>query len=320
VNKFGINTKPSTTNPRSPKAQALLKNMNSVLVGQDRAARLAAVALFAGGHLLIEDVPGVGKTLLAKSLAMSIQGSFKRLQCTPDLLPADVSGVNIYDQKESTFRFVPGPVFSNVFLVDEINRASPRTQSSLLESMEERQVTTDGTTRRLPDLFFVVATANPIEQLGTFPLPEAQLDRFMIALSLGYPKPQEEAQILVKTMADDAFTANPVISVEDVIESRNLVKQVRVHEALLRYIIDIATATRNHQAIVLGVSPRGSQLLLKAAQASAFLEGRDYVIPDDIKRLAPHVLGHRIIPKVKSQRISYADIIERVLETVSIPK
>lgn len=294
--------------------------MNSVLVGQDRAARLAAITLLAGGHLIIEDVPGVGKTLLAKSLAMSIQGVFKRLQCTPDLLPADVSGVNIYDQKESSFRFVPGPIFSNIFLADEINRASPRTQSSLLEAMEERQVTTDGVTRKLADLFFVIATANPVEQLGTFPLPEAQLDRFMIALSLGYPKAQEEAQILKKTLDEDAFTASPVLSVEEVLATRQEVKRVRVHDALVNYIIEISTATRNHPSIILGVSPRGSQLLLRASQASAFIEGRDFVTPDDIKRLAPAVLGHRIIPKVKSQRISYADIIERVLETVAVPK
>ncbi len=320
MNQFGMAMKPSASNSLSPKSQALLKNMNSVLVGQDRAARLAAVALLAGGHLIIEDVPGVGKTLLAKSLAMSIHASFKRLQCTPDLLPADVSGVNIYDQKEAVFRFVPGPVFSNIFLADEINRASPRTQSSLLEAMEERQVTTDGITRQLPELFFVIATANPIEQLGTFPLPEAQLDRFMIALSLGYPKPQEEAQILMKTMEDGAFHADPVLTVEEVMEARQAVRRVRVHEALIKYIIDITTATRSHHSIILGVSPRGSQLLLRASQANAFIEGRDYVTPDDIKRMAPSVLGHRIIPKVKSQRISYADIIERILETVSVPK
>lgn len=320
MNQFGTATKASAGNPLSAKTQALLKNMNSVLVGQDRAARLAIVSLLAGGHLIIEDVPGVGKTLLAKSLAMSITAVFKRLQCTPDLLPADISGVNIYDQKESVFRFVPGPVFSNIFLADEINRASPRTQSSLLEAMEERQVTTDGVTRRLPDLFYVIATANPIEQLGTFPLPEAQLDRFMVALSLGYPKPQEEAQILLKTMEDNAFTCNPVLSVEEVMEARQAVRRVRVHDALVKYIIDIATATRGHHAVVLGVSPRGSQLLLRAAQAHAFVEGRDYATPDDIKRMAPSVFGHRIIPKVKSQRISYADIIERILETVPVPK
>lgn len=313
-------TKPSAGNPLNPKAQALLKNMNSVLVGQDKAARLLTIAVLAGGHVIIEDVPGVGKTLLAKSLAMSIHGSFKRLQCTPDLLPADVSGVNIYDQKNATFSFVPGPVFSNIFLCDEINRASPRTQSSLLEAMEERQVSTDGVTRKLPELFFVIATANPIEQLGTFPLPEAQIDRFMVALSLGYPKPQEEAQILFKTMQEDAFVCQPVLTVEDVMEARQVVKRVAVHQALVNYIVEISNATRSHPSIILGVSPRGSQLLLRASQAHAFLEGREYVTPDDIKRIAPFVFGHRIIPKVKSQRISYAEIIERVLESVPVPK
>lgn len=317
---YGAATKAAAGSNLNQKAQALLKNMNSVLVGQDRAARLASIALLAGGHLIIEDVPGVGKTLLAKSLAMSIHGSFKRLQCTPDLLPADVSGVNIYDQKESVFRFVPGPVFSNIFLADEINRASPRTQSSLLEAMEERQVTTDGVTRKLPDLFFVIATANPIEQLGTFPLPEAQLDRFMIALSLGYPNSQDEAQILRKTLEDDAFNCAAVLAVEEVMEAKQAVKSVRVHDALLKYIIDIAATTRNHPSVALGVSPRGSQLLLRAAQANAFVEGRNFVTPDDIKKLAASVFGHRIIPKVKSQRISYAEIIERVLETVPVPK
>ncbi|MBX9573252.1 MAG: MoxR family ATPase [Candidatus Obscuribacterales bacterium] len=320
MNQPGMATKPSAGNHLSSKAQALLKNMNSVLVGQDRAARLVAIAILAGGHVIIEDVPGVGKTLLAKSLAMSIHGSFKRLQCTPDLLPADVSGVNIYDQKNATFTFVPGPVFSNIFLCDEINRASPRTQSSLLEAMEERQVSTDGVTRKLPDLFFVIATANPIEQLGTFPLPEAQIDRFMVALSLGYPKPQEEAQILFKTMEDDAFICHPVLTVEDIVEARQAVRRVTVHQALVNYIVEISNATRSHPSIILGVSPRGSQLLLRASQAHAFLEGRDYVTPDDIKRITPFVFGHRIIPKVKSQRISYAEIIERVLETVPVPK
>ncbi len=320
MNQPGMTTKPSPNSQSGPKAQALLRNMNSVLVGQDKAARLVAIAILAGGHVIIEDVPGVGKTLLAKSLAMSIHGSFKRLQCTPDLLPADVSGVNIYDQKNASFSFVPGPVFSNIFLCDEINRASPRTQSSLLEAMEERQVSTDGVTRKLPELFFVIATANPIEQLGTFPLPEAQIDRFMVALSLGYPKPQEEAQILFKTMEDDAFVCNPVLTVEDILEARQVVRRVNVHQALVNYIVEISNATRSHPSIILGVSPRGSQLLLRASQAHAFLEGRDFVTPDDIKRIAPFVFGHRIIPKVKSQRISYAEIIERVLETVPVPK
>lgn len=321
MNQIGTATKASDARPLTQKAQALLNNMNSVLVGQERSARLTTIALLAGGHCLVEDVPGVGKTLLAKSLAMSIKGSFKRLQCTPDLLPADICGVNIFDQKEMQFKFMPGPVFANIFLADEINRASPRTQSSLLEAMEERQVTTDGITRKLPELFFVIATCNPVEQLGTFPLPEAQIDRFMIALSLGYPSPADEAKILFKTQeSSEAFTAEPVLTIEEVMQARQAVRAVRIHEQLVRYIVSIATATRSHNSIMLGVSPRGSQLMMRAAQASAFLDGRDFVTPDDIKRLAPFVLGHRIIPRVKSQRISYAEVIERVLDGVPVPK
>jgi MoxR-like ATPase len=303
----------------SAKAQALLNNINSVLVGQSRAAKLAVIALLAGGHVAIEDVPGVGKTLLAKSLALSIMGNFKRIQCTPDLLPSDVSGVSVFDQKEGTFKFVPGPIFTNILLTDEINRATPRTQSSLLEAMEERQVTTDGVTRKLPDLFFVLATQNPIEQQGTFPLPEAQLDRFMMALSLGYPKPEEEALILAKTLSEDTFTAQPVLTVEEVLAARNAVRKIFVHEALIKYIITIVNTTRQHPAIVLGVSPRGSQLLMRAAQAAAFVAGRNYVTPDDIKEIAPSVFGHRIVPKVKAKRISHADIIQSVLDTVAVP-
>jgi MoxR-like ATPase len=318
--------KPAGTLERSPehvalsaKAQALLNNINSVLVGQARAAKLAVIALLAGGHVAIEDVPGVGKTLLAKSLALSIMGNFKRIQCTPDLLPSDVSGVSVFDQKEGTFKFMPGPIFTNILLTDEINRATPRTQSSLLEAMEERQVTTDGVTRRLPDLFFVLATQNPIEQQGTFPLPEAQLDRFMMALSLGYPKPEEEALILAKTLSEDTFTAQPVLTVEEVLAARNAVRKVFVHEALIRYIITIVNTTRQHPAIVLGVSPRGSQLLMRSAQAAAFVAGRNYVTPEDIKEIAPSVFGHRIVPKVKAKRISHADIIQSVLDTVAVP-
>jgi MoxR-like ATPase len=318
--------KPGGTLERSPevaalsgKTQVLLNNINGVLVGQARAARLAVIALLAGGHVIIEDVPGVGKTLLAKSLALSIKGTFKRIQCTPDLLPSDVSGVSVFDQKDASFKFVPGPIFTNILLTDEINRATPRTQSSLLEAMEERQVTSDGVTRRLPDLFFVMATENPIEQQGTFPLPEAQLDRFMIALSLGYPKPEEEAEILAKTLRDDPFTAQPVLTTDEVMVARDAVKKVFVHEALVAYIIQIVNATRQHPAITLGVSPRGSQLIVRAAQASAFIEGRNFVTPEDIKSLAPNVFGHRIVPKVKAKRISHADIIQNVLETITVP-
>jgi MoxR-like ATPase len=303
----------------SAKIQALLRNINSVLVGQSEPARLAVVALLAGGHVILEDVPGVGKTLLAKSLAMSIKGMFKRIQCTPDLLPSDVSGVSIFEQREGVFRFLPGPIFTNILLADEINRATPRTQSSLLEAMEERQVTTDGTTRPLPALFCVIATQNPIEQHGTFPLPEAQLDRFMICLSLGYPKPEEEGEILRKTLNESGFSVAPVLSVDDVFTAQQVVKQIFVHEALINYIVALVNATRRHPSIALGVSPRGSQLLMRAAQASAFIDGRNFVKPEDIKLLAPRVLGHRIVPKVKSNRISHAEIIEKVLDVVQVP-
>ncbi|HIA53772.1 MAG TPA: MoxR family ATPase [Candidatus Melainabacteria bacterium] len=293
--------------------------MNSVLVGQQKAVKFAVTAFLAGGHLLIEDVPGVGKTLLAKSLSMSVQSQFKRIQCTPDLLPSDISGVSIYSQQEGTFNFMPGPIFTNILLTDEINRATPRTQSSLLEAMEENQVTIDGSTRKLPELFFVIATENPIEYHGTFPLPEAQLDRFMICISLGYPDLQQELEILDKTLAQDGFVVDPVLTVDEVIMARQAVRHIYVEQSVKNYIVDIVHATRRHPSIVLGVSPRGTQLLLRAAQAAAFLEGRDFVKPDDVKGLAPYILGHRIIPKMQDNKVSHADLIIRVLEDVSVP-
>ncbi|MCA9805401.1 MAG: MoxR family ATPase [Cyanobacteria bacterium HKST-UBA02] len=293
--------------------------MGRALVGQVKASKLAVVAMLAGGHVLLEDVPGVGKTLLAKSLAKSIHADFKRIQATPDLLPSDISGVNIYDQRESKFNFVPGPIFTNILLMDEINRATPRTQSSLLEAMEEGQVTSDGVTRRLPDLYFVMATQNPIEHHGTFPLPEAQLDRFMVSMSLGYPQREQEAEIIKMTLNDSSFSVQSVLSVDDVLSMRQARKKVFVHEALVNYVIDIVEATRDHPSVVLGVSPRGAQLLVKASQAVAFVEGRDFVTPEDVKFLAPFVFGHRIVPKVKSNRICHSDIIKKIVETVKVP-
>lgn len=303
----------------SGKAQLLLRNINSVLVGQQHAVRLAVIAFLSGGHVLIEDVPGVGKTLLAKTLAMSVQATFKRVQCTPDLLPSDVCGVSIFEQKESVFRFIPGPIFTNILLADEINRATPRTQSSLLEAMEENQVTTDGATRKLPELFFVIATENPIEYHGTFPLPEAQLDRFMLSLSLGYPKLEQEVEILDKTLDEHAFTVEPVLTEAEVLAARHAVRNIFVEPSIKRYIVNIVSATRKFPQIVLGVSPRGSQLLMRAAQAAAFIDGRNFVRPEDVKALSPFVLGHRIIPKVRDNRVSHADLIERVLEQVPVP-
>ncbi|MDR3613531.1 MAG: MoxR family ATPase [Candidatus Obscuribacterales bacterium] len=303
----------------SEKAQLLLRNVSSVLVGQAQPTRLAVIAFLAGGHVLIEDVPGVGKTLLAKSLAMSVHAVFKRIQCTPDLLPSDVSGVSIFDQRESVFKFIPGPIFTNILLADEINRATPRTQSSLLEAMEENQVTTDGATRRLPELFFVIATENPIEYHGTFPLPEAQLDRFMLSLSLGYPSPEDEIEILDKTLSDDSFSVEAVLTEAEVLAARQCIKNVYVDPSVKRYIVNIVQTTRKYPAIVLGVSPRGSQLLLRAAQAAAFLDGRNFVRPEDVKNIAPAVLGHRVIPKLRDNRVSHAELIERVLEQVAVP-
>lgn len=303
----------------APKIKRLLDNVNGVLVGQEHATKLAVITLLAGGHALIEDVPGVGKTLLAKALALSVHAKFKRIQCTPDLLPSDISGVSIFEAKEGVFKFMPGPIFTNILLADEINRATPRTQSSLLEAMEENQVTTDGATRRLPDLFFVIATENPIEYHGTFPLPEAQLDRFMVSLSLGYPTPKQEIEILEKTLEEGSFTVEAVLTEDEVLEAKHVVKTIIVDHSIKSYIVSIVAATRKHPSIVLGVSPRGSQLLMRAAQSAALVDGRHYVKPDDVKLLAPYVLGHRIIPKVRDNRVSHAQLIERILEEVAVP-
>ena len=309
----------TNTNELSPRAKLLVDNMAKALVGQTRASKLAVVAMLSGGHVLLEDVPGVGKTLLAKRLSSSIQADCKRIQATPDLLPSDISGVQIFDQKEGKFKFVPGPIFTNILLMDEINRATPRTQSSLLEAMEERQVTNDGVTRSLPELFFVIATQNPIEHHGTFPLPEAQLDRFMVSMSLGYPNRNDEAEIIKKTLLKDAFTVSQVLSVQEVLNMREALRSVFVHEALVNYIVDIVTTSREHPSIVLGVSPRGAQLLVRASQALAFIEGRDFVTPEDVKELAPHVFGHRIVPKLKSNKVCHADLVRKVLEVVKVP-
>ncbi|MBS1989387.1 MAG: MoxR family ATPase [Cyanobacteria bacterium SZAS LIN-2] len=307
---------PSAT---SGAGKALVQNMANALVGQARSSRLAVIAMLAGGHILLEDVPGTGKTLLARSLSSSVKGNFKRVQCTPDLLPSDVSGVNVYDQKEQVFRFVPGPIFTNILLIDEINRATPRTQSALLEAMEEGQVTSDGVTRKLERMFFVIATQNPIESHGTFPLPDAQLDRFMMCLSLGYPNVEQEGEIIKKSMQDGAFHVDSILSTDDVLAARLAVRRVFVHDALVNYIVNIVHATRKHPSILLGVSPRGSQLLVRAAQAAAFVEGRDFVTPDDVKMLAPIVFGHRVSPKVKANRVSHTDLIEKIVETIPVP-
>ena len=282
-------------------AGTLIENVERVIVGKRKAIELAIVALLCEGHVLIEDVPGVGKTMLARAMALSLGCSFKRLQCTPDLLPNDVTGVSVYNQKTGEFEFCPGPAFVNILLADEINRATPRTQSALLESMGEYQVTVDGVTRPLPRPFLVLATQNPIEYEGTFPLPEAQLDRFLMRIDLGYPSFDEEQQILINLRR-----THPIETIEQVVDAHDLMAlQLRVWDATVdetvrSYIVRLVHATRNHPDLALGASPRASLGLYKAAQALATIRGRDYVLPDDVKHLAPFILGHRLIIRPES--------------------
>lgn len=288
-------------------------------MGKGRSIKLLLVALLADGHVLIEDVPGLGKTLMAKSLARSIGGSIKRVQFTPDLLPADITGFNVYNQKTGQFTFQPGPVITNILLADEINRTIPRTQASLLESMEERQVTVDGKTFPLPHPFFVMATQNPIELEGTFPLPEAQLDRFLLKIKLGYPEKDEEIAILERFQEEDPLleleaVANP----EQITELQQARKKVRISSPVRQYITDIVRATRGHKSLRFGASPRGSLGLMRTGQALAALRGREYVLPDDIKYLVRPVLAHRLILKEeerlheKKQEHFLEDIINQI--------
>ncbi|HEY9676263.1 MAG TPA: MoxR family ATPase [Waterburya sp.] len=297
--------------------ELLTANLGRTIVGKADAIQLVLIALLAGGHALLEDVPGVGKTLLAKSLARSIAGRYQRIQCTPDLLPTDITGTNIWNQRSGEFEFLPGPVFANILLADEINRATPRTQSALLEVMEEQQVTVDGVSRNVPKPFFVIATQNPIEYQGTFPLPEAQMDRFMLSLSLGYPSELEELEMLERHQDGMRVSElNPCISTEDVLELRSLCNQVKVEKALQQYIVNLVRATRSSEQVTLGVSPRGAVALQRTTQALAFLEGRDYAIPDDVKFMAPYVLSHRLIP-AGGRRAK--PIVEQLLSSVPIP-
>lgn len=304
------------------KIQQVLINMNQVIVGKEEVVKLSLVGLLAKGHVLIEDVPGVGKTMLVRSLAKSIDCDFKRIQFTPDLLPSDITGVSIYNPKDLVFEFRPGPIFGNVVLADEINRTSPKTQSALLEGMEENNVTVDGKTMPLQDPFFVMATQNPLEYEGTHPLPEAQLDRFILKLTMGYPSADEELTMLMQTDKGHPIDQlKPVISKQDVIHIQAEVQNVYIDKNIQQYIIQLVAKTRNHQAIYLGVSPRGSIALMKTAKALAYLEGRDYVIPDDVKYLAPYVLSHRLI---LTQEATYEgktslDLMQEILQQVSVP-
>lgn len=298
------------------KITTLKENLARTIVGKDDAIKLVIVALLSGGHALLEDVPGVGKTLLAKSLARSINGKFQRIQCTPDLLPSDVTGTNIWNPNTREFEFLAGPAFANILLTDEINRATPRTQSSLLEVMEEKQITVDGLARFVPSPFFVIATQNPVEYQGTFPLPEAQMDRFTISFSLGYPSFEEEVQMLERQLnSTTAEELSPCISLDEVKQLQSEVAHVKVSNELQKYIVNLVSASRIDDEITLGVSPRGAIALQKASQSFAYLEGRDYVIPDDIKFLAPNVLCHRLIP---SGGRNAKVIVARLLNTIAV--
>lgn len=303
-------------------AERVADNVEQVIIGKRRAVDLVLIALICRGHVLLEDVPGVGKTVLAKSIARSIGCTFKRIQFTPDLLPSDVTGVSIYNQATQQFEFRPGPIVAQIVLADEINRATPKTQSSLLESMEERQLTVDGITHMLPQPFIVLATQNPIEYEGTFPLPEAQLDRFLLRISLGYPDRADELQILERQRKQHPIdTIGQVITADALVQLQEQIKDIYVDDLIKDYIVTLVLATRHHEDIYLGASPRGSLSLYRATQAHAAIHGRDYVTPDDVKALAEPVLGHRLIinPAARIRNVQASAVIGDILSTVPVP-
>jgi len=301
----------------------LRDNIEKAFMGKSEVVKMALVGLFAGGHLLIEDVPGVGKTLLARALARSVNSSFNRIQFTPDLLPSDIIGVSIYNNVQDRFVFKEGPVFKNVILADEINRATPRTQSSLLEAMNDFQVSVDGVTHPLPEPFMVIATQNPFEFEGTYPLPESQMDRFLLCLRVGYPTRQDEMRILDAQKVEDPLVhLEPVVSVTEVLHIQKEVRRVRMAPSLANYLMQIVGATRETPRLAVGVSPRGTLFLRRAAQALALLEGRDFVIPDDIQSLAVPVFAHRVILKdfaMGSLEGEAAEIIREIVESIPVP-
>lgn len=297
------------------------ENIGSVIIGKNDVIDKVIVSLFCSGHILLEDIPGTGKTTLAKAVAKSIDCDFRRIQFTPDLLPSDVTGINYFNRKTEEFEFRKGAVFTNILLADEINRATPRTQSSLLECMEERQITVDGTTYKAEEPFLVIATQNPVETQGTFPLPEAQLDRFFMRLSLGYPEKEDELAVLGNfANANPLDEIDAVVTSEDVTDAVKKVREIKVSDDIRSYVLDIAEATRNDDRIRLGVSTRGAIALLRAAQGYAAVSGREYAIPDDVKAMAGAVLSHRIIIKGAHRKVSADEIISDILDRVAIPR
>jgi MoxR-like ATPase len=308
--------------PIAESAKRLRENIQRVIVGKDERIELALVAVLCEGHILVEDVPGIGKTTLAKALAASLGCTFRRIQFTPDLLPSDVTGINYFNQKLQEWEFRAGPVFAQVVLADEINRATPRTQSALLEAMQERQVTVDSDTRPLPRPFLVLATQNPIELEGTFPLPEAQIDRFFIKLPIGYPTVDEENSILLRfERTDPLMGLSPVVTTDQLLAMQKQVRDVRVEASVRGYVVAIARATREHAEVSLGVSPRGTMALYHAAQAWAAIRGRAFVVPDDVKQLAPYVLTHRILiqPQVRLRGRKPEEVVAEIVDTAPVP-
>lgn len=301
------------------KCNDIKSNVSKVIIGKDNEIELVLATFLSGGHILLEDLPGLGKTMMVRSFSKTLNLPFKRIQFTPDLLPSDITGISYFNQRENDFIFREGPLFSNIVLADEINRATPRTQSSLLEAMEEKQITSDGVTRSLNQPFMVLATQNPLETFGTFPLPEAQLDRFAIRMSMGYPEFDEELSIMINNESKPIDNINSVIDGNELSEMLNEVKNVSITNEVATYLLSIITKTRNSDKIQIGASPRASIALLKISKAFALIKGRDYVIPEDIKYLAPYVLNHRIVSRDARDVLSSINLIKEVLSEVNVP-